>query len=172
VLVDGVEVGGEDPGQLGRTAVEISVVVALTVAWVVLGSLLGAGFSDLLPLAVAVVLLVHLAVRRRTLRTAFGRDSASFASRWPGKVLVAAVLLAIPAAMVSLSFSAGRYADDSWTALLVLIVLAGGYTASRRWHAWTTHAASACWPVCVTSPSPGSTSTLHSRSPSPVSAPT
>jgi CubicO group peptidase (beta-lactamase class C family) len=122
------------PGHSGRhqRLLEIGVVVALTVAWVAVGSVLGAGFSALLPPAVAVVLLVHLAVRRRKLRTAFGRDSASFARRWPGKVLVAAVLLAIPAAMTLLSFSAGRYADDSWTALLMLIVLAGGYALSGR----------------------------------------
>ena len=58
-----------------------------------------------------------------------------FARRWPGKVLVAAVLIAIPATMVLLSLSGGRYgryADDSWKALLMLVVLASCYLVTRR----------------------------------------
>ena len=45
-----------------------------------------------------------------------------------GKLLVAAVLVALPAAMVLSSVGGGRYgryADDSWKALLMLVVLAG-----------------------------------------------
>ena len=67
-------------------------------------------------------------VRRRPLRTLLARDTASFARRWAGKLLVAAVLVLIPAAMVLLSVGGGRYgryADDSWKALLMLVVLAG-----------------------------------------------
>ena len=74
-------------------------------------------------------------VRRRPLRTLLARDSATFARRWPGKLLVAAVLVLIPATMVVLSLSGdryGRYADDSWKALLMLVVLAGSYLATRR----------------------------------------
>ena len=65
----------------------------------------------------------------------FARDSARFARRWPGKLLVAAVLIVIPASMVLLSVSGdryGRYADDSWKALLMLVVLAVGYLVTRR----------------------------------------
>ena len=63
------------------------------------------------------------------------RDTASFAHGWAGKLLVAAVLVAIPVAMVLTSVGGGRYgryADDSWKALLMLVVLAGSYLASRR----------------------------------------
>ena len=70
--------------------------------------------------------------RRRRLRWVFSRDTDSFARRWPGKLLVAIVLLAIPAAMVLASLRAGRYADNSWTALLTVAVLAGTYVISRR----------------------------------------
>jgi beta-lactamase family protein len=63
------------------------------------------------------------------------RDSASFARGWAGKGLVAAVLIGIPATMVLISLTGGRYgryAEDSWKALLMLVVLAGTYLASRR----------------------------------------
>ena len=70
--------------------------------------------------------------RRRRLRWVFSRDTDSFARRWPGKLLVTIVLLAIPAAMVLASLRAGRYADNSWTALLTVAVLAGTYVISRR----------------------------------------
>jgi len=63
------------------------------------------------------------------------RDSDSFARGWAGKVLVAAVLIGIPVAMVLFSLAGpryGRYAEDSWKALLMLAVLAGTYLASRR----------------------------------------
>ena len=63
------------------------------------------------------------------------RDTASFAHGWAGKLLVAAVLVAVPVAMVLTSVGGGRYgryADDSWKALLMLVVLAGSYAASRR----------------------------------------
>ena len=35
---------------------------------------------------------------RRSLRAALARDTSTFARRWPGKLLVAAVLAAVPAA--------------------------------------------------------------------------
>ena len=63
------------------------------------------------------------------------RDTASFAHGCAGKLLVAAVLVAVPVAMVMTSVGGGRYgryADDSWQALLMLVVLAGSYAASRR----------------------------------------
>ena len=74
-------------------------------------------------------------MRRRPLRGLLARDSATFARRWPGKLLVATVLVLIPATLVTLSVIGGRYgryADDSWKALLMLVVLAGGYLATRR----------------------------------------
>ncbi len=73
--------------------------------------------------------------RRRSLRVLLARDSATFAHGWAGKVLVAFVLTAIPASMVLFSLSGeryGSYADDSWKALLMTVVLAVSYLATRR----------------------------------------
>ena len=120
------------PGSRRRRLVEICAVVVLAVTWVGFGSVLGAGPSDLLPLVVAAVLLIHLVVRRRPLHTAFNRDIDSFAARWPGRSLVAATLVAVPAAMLFASVAQGTYADDSWTGLSILVVLAVAYLASRR----------------------------------------
>jgi CubicO group peptidase (beta-lactamase class C family) len=91
------------------------------VQFLVLGTVMAATFQTL--------------VRRRPLRTLVDRDRATFAKRWPGKCLVAAVLVFIPASMVAVSVSGdryGRYADDSWKALLMLSVLAASYLATRR----------------------------------------
>jgi CubicO group peptidase (beta-lactamase class C family) len=79
--------------------------------------------------------LVEVLVQRRPLRALLSRDTASFARGWAGKLLVAVVLVAIPVAMVMGSVGGGRYGryeDDSWKALLMLVVLAGSYAASRR----------------------------------------
>ncbi len=111
---------------------ETCVVLVLTAAWIGFGSVLGTGLSGLLPLAVAAALLIHLAVLRRPLRTAFGRGTGSFAARWPGWILVATALLGAPAVMVYFSFSRGTYADDSWKALLLAALLGVGYAVSRR----------------------------------------
>ena len=73
--------------------------------------------------------------RRRLRGVPLARDTATFARRWPGKLLVAAVLIAIPATMVLISVSGGRYgryADDSWKALLMLVLLLVGYLVTRR----------------------------------------
>ncbi len=69
------------------------------------------------------------------LRALLLRDTASFARGRAGKLLVAAVLVAIPVTMVLTSVGGGRYGryfDDSWKALLMLVVLAGSYLVSRR----------------------------------------
>ena len=73
--------------------------------------------------------------RRRLLGVLLARDTATFARRWPGKLLVAVVLIAIPATMILISVGGGRfgqYADDSWKALLMLAVLLGCYLVTRR----------------------------------------
>ena len=73
--------------------------------------------------------------RRRLLGVLLARDTATFARRWPGKLLVAAVLIAIPVTMVLISLSGGRYgryADDGWKALLMLVLLLVGYLLTRR----------------------------------------
>ncbi len=69
------------------------------------------------------------------LRRLLARDSAWFSHDWTRRLLVIAVLIGIPATVVLLSVTGGRYgryADDSWRALLMLIVLGGSYLASRR----------------------------------------
>jgi CubicO group peptidase (beta-lactamase class C family) len=77
----------------------------------------------------------HTLFRRLALRVLLVRDTSSFAHHWRGKALVAAVLVALPAAMAVTSLGGGRYgryADDSWKALLLLVVLAGVYLVLRR----------------------------------------
>ena len=72
---------------------------------------------------------------RRRLRALLARDSATFARGWAGKLLVVAVLITVPVAMVLGSVTGdryGRYADDSWKALLMLVVLLGSYLVTRR----------------------------------------
>jgi CubicO group peptidase (beta-lactamase class C family) len=115
-----------------RRMVQVAAGIALVALWLVSGYLLGLGFLDLVLLAVLLLAAFQILVRRRPLRTLLVRDTASFAHGWAGKLLVAAVLVAIPTTMVLLSLRGGRYADDSWKALLILVVLAGSYLATRR----------------------------------------
>jgi CubicO group peptidase (beta-lactamase class C family) len=115
--------------------VEVTVGLGLVALWAVSGFLFGLGLLGAVLLGVLLLAAFHILVRRRPLRVLLLRDTASFAHGWAGKVLVAAVLVAVPVAMVLTSAGGGRfgrYADDSWKALLMLVVLAGGYLASRR----------------------------------------
>ena len=125
------------PAPVGRRRMVVQAVAGIGVVavWVVSAYLLGLGFIGVVLLGVLLLAAFQTLVRRRPLRTLLVRDTASFAPGWVGKLLVAAVLVAIPATMVLLSLSGtryGRYADDSWKALLMLVVLAGSYLASRR----------------------------------------
>lgn len=115
--------------------VEVVAGVGFVATWLVLGFLLGLGFVGVVLLGVLLLAAFQALVRRRPLRVLLAPDTAGFAHGWAGKVLVAAVLLVIPATMVLLSLVGGRYGryeDDSWKALLMLVVLAGGYLVSRR----------------------------------------
>ena len=69
---------------------------------------------------------------RRTLRVALARDNMTFARRWPGKALVAAVLVALPVVLLVRSVRGGSYIDDSWIAILAALVVAVSYALSRR----------------------------------------
>ncbi len=103
-------------GQRGRRSRHVAV-------WLVAGFGLALGLVHFLLLGILITAAFRTLVRRRPLRTLLDRDTATFAKRWPGKVLVAAVLVLIPASMVAGSVSGdryGRYADDSWKALLML----------------------------------------------------
>jgi hypothetical protein len=70
--------------------------------------------------------------RFRVLQVLRRRDSVTFARRWPGKVLVAVVLLFIPVFMLFWSLRADRYTDNSWQAVLMAAVLVVAYVATRR----------------------------------------
>lgn len=109
--------------------------IGLLAAWVLSGPLLGLGFMQVLLLGVLLLAAFQTLVLRRPVRSLLVRDTTSLAQRWAGKLLVAAVLMGIPASMVLLSVSGGRYGryeDDSWKALLMLLALATTYLASRR----------------------------------------
>lgn len=69
---------------------------------------------------------------RRSVRAALARDTSTFARRWPGKLLVAAVLAAVPAALLLRSLLGGSYIDDSWIAVLGALTVAVAYAVSRR----------------------------------------
>ena len=108
--------------------------IGLVVLWAVSGSCSNRDGWVVL-LGALLLAAFHTLVRRRPCAAAARRDTASFAHGWAGKLLVAVVLVAVPVAMVLTSVGGGRYgryADDSWKALLMLVVLAGSYLASRR----------------------------------------
>lgn len=118
-----------------RRTVKVVAGIGPVAIWAVSGSLLGLSFVGVVLLGVLLLAAFQTLVRRRPLRSLLVRDTASFAHAWAGKLVVAAALVAIPATMVLLSLTGsryGRYADDSWKALLMLVVLAGSYVASRR----------------------------------------
>ena len=111
-----------------RRSMEVVAGIGLVTLWVSSGPLLGLGFVGVVLFGVLLLGAFQTLVRRRPLRSLTARDTASFAHNWVGKVLVPVVLVGIPAAMVLSSVAGdryGRYADDSWKALLMLAVLAG-----------------------------------------------
>ena len=114
---------------------QVVIGTALTSAWLLSGAQLGLGFVGVLLLGVLLLAGFQILVLRQPLRSLLARDTAGFARGWVGKVSAAVILVAIPVAMVVSSVAGsryGRYADDSWKALLMLAVLAGTYLASRR----------------------------------------
>ncbi|MGV8895041.1 MAG: serine hydrolase domain-containing protein [Rhodoglobus sp.] len=69
---------------------------------------------------------------KQILRSFLARDSAAFASRWPGKLMVVSLLVGAPAALLLGSLYRGTYINDSWVALLTLVALGGTYLVSKR----------------------------------------
>jgi CubicO group peptidase (beta-lactamase class C family) len=115
--------------------VELVAGIGLVAVWAVSSSLLGLGLVGVVLPGVLLLAAFHTLVRRRPLRTLLVRDTAGLARGWTGKLLVAAVLVAVPATMVLVSLGGGRYGryfDDSWKALLMLAVLVVGYLVTRR----------------------------------------
>ena len=111
-----------------RRLVEYAV---LAVVWIGLGLVLSLGLVPFLLLGAPLLVLFQL-VRRQPLRRLWSRDADAFARGWAGKLLVAAVLVVLPTVMLLQSLRLDRYANDSWTALVMAAVLAGGYLATRR----------------------------------------
>ena len=121
-----------DRGGRAQRILEIGAVAAFALSWIVLNSLLGPGLAAVPPLGVCLLLLFQVGIRRRPLRAALNLRTGSFARRRSVRVLTAAVLVAVPVAMVVVSVSAGRYVDDSWTALLMATILVFVYLVSRQ----------------------------------------
>ena len=118
-----------------RRTVEVVAGAGLVATWLALVFALELGLVTAVMLGVLLTAAFQTLVRRRPLRSLLVRDTASFAHGWAGKAVVATVLIAIPVTMVLSSVAGdrfGRYADDSWKALLMLAVLAGTYLISRR----------------------------------------
>ena len=107
---------------------EVVIGIGLVVLWAVSSLLLELGWVGVVLLGALLLAAFHTLVQRRPWRALLLRDTASFAHGWAGKLLVAAVLVAVPVAMVLTSVGGGRYgryADDSWQALLMVGILAG-----------------------------------------------
>jgi len=108
---------------------------ALISAWPLSVVLLGLGFVGALLVGATLLAAFQVLVLRQPLRSLLARDTAGFARGWLGKVSVAVILITIPVAMVGSSVAGsryGRYADDSWKALLMLALLVGTYLIWRR----------------------------------------
>ncbi len=116
-------------GSAGRRFLEYAVFVLV---WIRLGLILSVGLVPFLLIGAALLVLFQLA-RRQPLRRLWARDADYLRPQIGGKLLVAAVLIVIPTVMLLQSLRLDRYANDSWTALVLgLAFLAGGYLASRR----------------------------------------
>jgi hypothetical protein len=79
-----------------RRTVEVTAGIGLLAMWALAGPLLRLDFVVVLLLGVLLLAAFQTLVRRRPMRTLLLRDTASFAHGWTGKLLVTAVLVAIP----------------------------------------------------------------------------
>ena len=68
-------------------------------AWLGLGWWLGLDIAGFVLVAVGLIMIFQVAVRRRPLRRLWARDTTTFARHVPGKVAVAAVLVVTVALM-------------------------------------------------------------------------
>ena len=130
----GQALGGQSSGRRHRIR-QVVTGTALLSAFVLSVLLLGLGLLGALLLAVPFLASFEVLVLRQPLRSLLARDTAGFARGWVGRVSVGLILIAIPLAMVVSSVAGsryGRYADDSWKALLMLGGLTASYLIWRR----------------------------------------
>ena len=126
---------GTDPPRTGRfkgRASRWTAGIALGVVWVGLGWWLGLDVVGFILLAVGLIMIFQVAVRRRPLRQLWARDSTTFARHVSGKLGVAAVLVLTVALMVAEAVVQGTYVDTGWTALVMAVVLVVVYAVGRR----------------------------------------
>src|SRR4051794_35741105 len=83
-----------------RRLVEVVGGIGLIAVWAVASLLLGLDLVEVVLLGALLVAAFQTLVRRRRVPTLLVRDTASFARGWAGKLLVAAVLVAVPVSMV------------------------------------------------------------------------
>ncbi len=103
--------------------------------WLLSGPLLGVGFVGVVLVGVVLLTALQTVLLRRPVRSLLVHDTASFARGWVGKVSVVATLFVVPVAMLLPSVAGGRYgryADDSWKTLLMVVVLVATYLLTRR----------------------------------------
>ena len=91
----------DPPAPGSRRPIEVAAGFGLLAGWAVSGFLFELPFVEVVLLGALLLAAFQTLVRRRPLRTLLVRDTASFAHGWRGKLLVAAVLVAIPATMGS-----------------------------------------------------------------------
>jgi membrane protease YdiL (CAAX protease family) len=110
-----------------RRVVEVVVFVAV---WMALGWLLGGDPNGYLLLGVPLTLVFQLLVRRRPVRELWVRDGDRFALDRVA-VLVAALLVVVPAVMLVRAVVAGAAVEAGWYLAAVVGAVAAGYALRR-----------------------------------------
>jgi membrane protease YdiL (CAAX protease family) len=110
-----------------RRVVEVVVFVA---AWMALGWLLGVDPNGYLLLGIPLTLVFQLLVRRRPVRELWVRDGDRFALDRVA-VLVAVLLMVVPAVMLVRAVLAGAWVEAGWYLAAVVGAVAAGYALRR-----------------------------------------
>jgi hypothetical protein len=109
--------GRARPGDRRRRRGEMVIGMGLVVLWAVSSLLLlEPGWVGVVLLGALLLAAFHILVQRRSWRVLLLRDTASFARGWAGKLLVAAVVIIIPATMVVFRAAAAGSAGTPTTA--------------------------------------------------------
>jgi CubicO group peptidase (beta-lactamase class C family) len=104
--------------------------VVFVALWAVASRVLGMGVIGALLLGVVLTIGFQIAVARRPLRALWARDATTFARNRRGKVLVAAVLLGVPA--WALLRTIPTWLNDGWAVLLLTAAMVVTYLLLRR----------------------------------------